>query len=387
VRSLEIAHVAALPVALLLSMGALTAPAIGQDAPSAPVVVLPAPTGPFAVGRTIYEWTDATRDEMLSDVEGERRSVVAWIWYPAELSAGAVSDYLPGALEAPIKAAIGLSSSQVVVPAHDDAPLIATGGPLPVLLFSHGSGSLLAVYTAMLTELASHGYVVVGIQHPYNAMMTTFADGRAIPTSPAAENDTVQYWSEDTAFVVDQLTGLAAGTGMFAGRLDLSLLGAFGHSFGGAAAAEFCLGDARCVAGLNLDGSLSGEVENLGVTQPFMQVISGTTCEDVAAAGAMTLEACLPLLARYEAGWQTTFDSSDVGYRVRVGGSKHGSFSDLPFLEPLAAMFNDGSEIAPERAWEITTQLTLVFFDRHLNAKETPFPDYSEVVLETVDRR
>jgi pimeloyl-ACP methyl ester carboxylesterase len=373
---------------LLLSAAALPEPAIGQDAPTSLVVVLPAPTGPFAVGRTIYEWTDAARDEMMSDVEGERRSVVAWVWYPARPSAGATSKYLPGALEAPINAAIGLSSSQVMVPAHDDAPLMATGGPLPVLLFSHGSGSLLAVYTAMLTELASHGYVVVGIQHPYNAMMTTFADGRAIPTSPAAANDTVQYWSEDTAFVVDQLMGLAAGTGMFAGRLDLSRVGVFGHSFGGAASAEFCLDDARCIAGLNFDGSLSGEVENVGVKQPFMQVISGTACEDVVAAGAMTLEKCLPLLARYEAGWQTTFDRSDVGYRVRVAGSKHGSFSDLPLLEPLAAMFNDGSELAPERAWQITTQLTLAFFGRHLNASdEIPFPDYPEVVIEIVDRR
>ena len=147
------------------------------------------------------------------------------------------------------------------LPTQDDAPLAETGGKFPVLVFSHGSGSLLAIYTAMLSEIASHGYVVVGIQHPYNAMMTTFADGRTIPASPAAANDTVQYWSEDTAFVVDELEKLAAGTGKFGGRLDLSRLGAFGHSFGGAASAEFCLDDARCVAGINFDGSLSGDVE------------------------------------------------------------------------------------------------------------------------------
>ena len=43
-------------------------------------------------------------------------------------------------------------------------------------------------------------------------------------------------------------------------------------SFGGAATAEFCLDDARCVAGINFDGSLSGDVERVGLKKPFMQV-------------------------------------------------------------------------------------------------------------------
>ena len=176
----------------------------------------------------------------------------------------------------------------------------------------------------------------------------------------------MQYWSEDTAFVVDELEKLASGTGKFGGRLDLTRLGAFGHSFGGAASAEFCLDDARCVAGINFDGSLSGDVEKAGVTQPFMQVFSGTTCEEVAASGAMTLEACLPMLAQYEVGWQRMFDASEVGYRLTIPESRHGSFSDLPLLAPLSPMFADAATIAPERLVEISSQSALAFFDRHL---------------------
>ena len=33
-------------------------------------VTLPAPTGPFAVGRTIYDWVD----------EGSKRELLVWIW-------------------------------------------------------------------------------------------------------------------------------------------------------------------------------------------------------------------------------------------------------------------------------------------------------------------
>jgi pimeloyl-ACP methyl ester carboxylesterase len=385
-RNLSLLGAALLSGVALLITAALSLSALGEEMPTA--VVLPAPTGPFAVGRTIYEWTDVSRDEMFSDVAGEHRSVVVWVWYPAEASDAPASDYMPNGLGDLIEQAVGLPARLVQVPAQDDAPLAETDGTLPVLVFSHGSGSLTAVYTAMLTEIASHGYVVVAIQHPYNAMMTTFADGRAIPTSPDAGKDSVQYWSEDTAFVVDELEHLAAGSGKFGGRLDLTRLGVFGHSFGGAAAAEFCLDDARCVAGLNFDGSVSGDVEKVGVTQPFMQVLSGTTCEEVAAAGAMTLDECRPQLERYKIGWQTMFDASAVGYRLTISGARHGSFSDLPLLATLTPVFAEaGATITPERTLEISTRFVLAFFDRHLNGANAPLPDAPEALLEVSDRR
>src|SRR5690242_18070787 len=55
---------------------------------------LPAPTGPFAVGRAIDEW----RDERHADPFDPRatRELVVWIWYPAERTATAkAADYLP----------------------------------------------------------------------------------------------------------------------------------------------------------------------------------------------------------------------------------------------------------------------------------------------------
>jgi pimeloyl-ACP methyl ester carboxylesterase len=175
---------------------------------------------------------------------------------------------------------------------------------------------------------------------------------------------------------------------MFARRLDLSRLGVFGHSYGGAAAAEFCLDDVRCVAGLNFDGSYSGDVEAAGVRQPFMQVLSETSCEDVVARGGMpSLEECLTVLERYEAGWQRMFDTSTAAYRLTVAGSKHGSFSDVPFLLPLVPNFAEGATIAPERAWEIATRLALAFFYRHLGGGEGPFPEFPEVTLEVENRR
>jgi hypothetical protein len=39
---------------------------------------------------------------------------------------------------------------------------------------------------AIAEELASHGYVVVGVNHTYETAVTVFADGQVVPMSPAA---------------------------------------------------------------------------------------------------------------------------------------------------------------------------------------------------------
>lgn len=113
-----------------------------------------------------------------------------------------------------------------------------------------------------------------------------------------------------------------------------------------------------------------------------MQVFSETTCEDVAGAGVMTVAECGPLLLQYQAGWQRMFDASEAGYRLTVAGSKHNSFSDLPFIAPLIPAFASGGDISPDRVWEISTQYALAFFNRYLKDAREPFPDFPETLLE-----
>jgi predicted dienelactone hydrolase len=64
-------------------------------------------------------------------------------------------------------------------------------------------------------------------------------------------------------------------SGKFTGRLDMARVGVFGHSFGGAQAAQFCSQDSRCKAGVDVDGSLHGSVIQAGIHKPFMFLLSG----------------------------------------------------------------------------------------------------------------
>ena len=48
-------------------------------------------------------------------------------------------------------------------------------------VFQAGNADRVEVLTAQLEDLASHGYVVAAITHPYDALLTVFPDGRRVP--------------------------------------------------------------------------------------------------------------------------------------------------------------------------------------------------------------
>ena len=63
---------------------------------SSPGVTLPAPTGPYAIGRTTFHWVDENRDEALTLSRSDKRELLVHLWYPTEQRGGR-SPYLPDA--------------------------------------------------------------------------------------------------------------------------------------------------------------------------------------------------------------------------------------------------------------------------------------------------
>src|SRR5260370_24508442 len=71
-------------------------------------IVLPTPTGSFAVGRVIYDWTDDANVDTLAPVSGTKRELLVWIWYPTAAGRSvAMDDYLPAQMRAPALPADG----------------------------------------------------------------------------------------------------------------------------------------------------------------------------------------------------------------------------------------------------------------------------------------
>jgi predicted dienelactone hydrolase len=146
---------------------------------------VPRPSGPFTVARTRREWIDPDRDEIYSDNPGDRRELVAWIWYPAGAAPGLEqAPYLPEAWTS-VADLLGINVAGLLSNAWASGGMADDQTSYPVVIMSpSGFPPLLLSGTA--EELASHGYAVVGVNHTYETTVTIFTDGRVLPRNPEA---------------------------------------------------------------------------------------------------------------------------------------------------------------------------------------------------------
>ena len=262
-------------------------------------ITLPTPTGPFAVGRAIYDWTDDTKLDTLAPVPGTKRELLIWMWYPsAAVRSVAVDEYLPASMRAAAGPAGGplrlLTRDLSKVHGHStrESDLSPEQRSYPVVIMRGGASAAAWSYSTLAEDLSSHGYVVVGFDAPYRTSSVVFPDGRVMRRIPEnnpelclektgqerdrCANRLLIAWTSDMAFVLDKLEQLNASpaSGKFTGRLDLTRVGVFGHSFGGAQAAQFCSQDPRCKAGIDVDGAPQGSVIQTGINRPFLFLLS-----------------------------------------------------------------------------------------------------------------
>jgi len=249
-----------------------------------------------------------------------------------------------------------------------------------------------------LTEqLASQGYIVVGVEHAGGTNATVFPDGTVMPfyadagqklDNGAFDRLADEVWVPDVKFVLDKLEALGnsakipAGEGTseaferFAGRMDLDRLGIVGYSLGGAAAVQTLLGDDRLKAGIDMDGGFYGSLRALnGIGRPFMLIQSERTYapdamsdEQLAAVGATReqYEATVGELLKRQAR------AADGGnYVLTLRHTDHTSFSDAPLYSPLLSA---ASGLDARGAHRVIETYTTAFFDKYLKGKPLELP-------------
>ena len=157
-------------------------------------LTLPTPTGPFAVGRAVYDWKDDAHVDALAPVPGTRRELLVWIWYPSAAGpSAAIDDYVPAWMRAAVELPPGLLGfltrdlSKVHGHSARDADLSPRPRSFPVVIMRAGASALVVSYSTLAEDLASHGYVVVGFDAPYRTFDVAFPDGRVMSRPP--END------------------------------------------------------------------------------------------------------------------------------------------------------------------------------------------------------
>lgn len=306
-------------------------------------IALPDPTGQFAVGRTLYDWVDDQTLDPLAPA-GTKRELLVWVWYPAAASSGKIAEYVPDATQRAVERDRGpllrfLTKDLSKVHTHSlrDADVSQQQRSYPVAIMRAGASLEVWNYSTLAEDLASHGYVVVGIDAPYRVFVVAFPDGRVIRRLPENNpelcigrvgqeharcvNRILTDWTSDIGYVLDRLGQLNKSdpSSKFTGRLDMTRVGVFGHSFGGAQAAQFCSQDSRCKAGIDVDGSLHGSVIDTGIPTPFMFLGSGEGDFSSSAE-----------VRQIETDIKSVYDRLPPNGRLRVSirGANHFTFSD-----------------------------------------------------------
>src|SRR5579872_3765429 len=130
-----------------------------------PVFELPVPTGPYKVGTQTRHLIDRSRIDPFLDHPESPRELMIQIWYPADqASRGEFAPYREKSITTFRSAHFALVRTHSIL----GAPL-ARGVTYPVLLYTPSWSGIRTECTCQVEELASHGYVVVGIDHPYCA--------------------------------------------------------------------------------------------------------------------------------------------------------------------------------------------------------------------------
>jgi dienelactone hydrolase len=278
-----------------------------------------------------------------------------------------------------------------------------------VLLFNHGYGSFQKQSTSLLEELASHGYVVLSVGHPWESLIVQFTDGtvvkhrRDLPawrateagfknlevaarevepllakaraakepaallevmqalaatSSYAALGPVLERWVKDTRVVLDHLEKLDAGAlaAPLEGVVDGGRVGVLGHSLGGMVAGQLAMTEPRVRAGMNFDGAqLPPPDGTWRLAAPFCFLYADTT---KVGRLAVTNEGMNDALLS---------EAPSGSWSAVLKKAAHLNFTDMNNRGLMAAALGDIDRAEMAR---LLRALTVGFFDHHLKSRQ-----------------
>lgn len=385
----------------LLCLGVSVFQGIGM-----PIMKLPAPSGPFLVGTMTYTVIDESRAETQTDDPNDKRELFLEVWYPAERQKGETipgPKSLWGELYAGKMDRVSFFMNYlrgVKTHSFQEVPANSADGPYPVIIFNHGLQMFTSQNTLLVEHLASHGFIVVSVAHPYESLRVNLPmAGTVIPefirslenfqeamtwikrtSGPVLEareemkkvssreeraqimlkaienseiNQIVGVWEADNRFVLDHLMSTDAQTLLFHEIMDTSRIGVMGMSVGGAAATELCKSDNRVKAAINVDGLQYGVRNHEPLKVPFMMLYS----ED----GVGTNDFLL-------------LNSQNDFHEYYFRNVRHADFTDLTLVWPILRTYGQLGDIPGKRMVQLSNEVIQSFWDHYL--KDQPLKSF-----------
>lgn len=368
----------------------LTALAVAtvSDARAHSTIPTISPSGPYSVGRRAVVWTDSSRRDPTDTTRF--RDVAAWIWYPAKRVSNEVAEPpLPDewqarrleSLQTKLGPDVARAMQSFKVHSQTDAPVIGGDDRLPVLLFIPGLSWLASDYSTLVEDLASHGYVVVGISPTGFSDPVVFPDGRIVARTLGLGEKIgtdQSYVHDDALFALERIRHL--DDGFLRDRLDLGRIGAFGHSLGGTASLVLADHDSTVRAAINIDGDAMGDVREARPHQPILLISSDIpTIDEAPQNPSRNMELVRQGLERSEKRrtdeWTAISSQSVSAHRIRIPRTYHLNFEDAALASGLLvtseARWMKFGKIEPEQGLTTLAKIVRSFFDQSFGRSST----------------
>lgn len=325
-------------------------------------------TGPYKVKMAAAILVDENRIETF-ETDGSNREVPVYFYYPEV-------DMVSGQTDAATE--------------------------FPLVIFSHGAFGYYQSNTSTYMELASNGYVVISLDHPYHSFFTKDTDGKTILVNPQFMQE-VMYINEmetpeqeiielshnwldirtaDMNFVLDSVkkakepaqtvlpacwhmadTASAEELRTVLAMANTERIGLMGHSMGGAASVTVGRIRDDIDAVIDLDGTMLGEQFS------YINGVYDFYDEEYPVPLLMISNEPHYLEAQELADWYVNSwvlaNAKDAKYTY-FKGSGHMNFTDLPLFSPaLAKMLGIGT-VDAEKCVTTMNQLILDYYNCYL---------------------
>ena len=302
-------------------------------------IEIPKWTGPYSVGVTQHVFNKTTLKDPFAP-NNISHNYLATLYYPTTSETNNTIPYIPPQLATIYENLYSYATNSLAnLTTHiqPNAPPHSTTLHNPTLIFGPGGlGPPSAAYQAFLTDLASYGYLVAALDHPYEQPFLQYPSGGlgivgVDPTTPNVDYEAVyDVRIGDTLDFIRQFPSLVSSRFDTALPFNTSHFVLLGHSLGGAAAVgtltqASVLQDTTFLGAINLDGKFWGST-------------ASNATEEADAHKPVFLFGSQGHDPTTDNTW-LTFPLSQSGWwrEVNVKGSRHLDFSDVTFWKRLNA--------------------------------------------------
>jgi len=339
-----------------------------------PITKMPAPSGSYHVGTQSFTLIDETRPAIYSSDLNDHRKINYQMWYP--------SDDVDGYEQAPwlydgkpiakgVAKMMGLPAFSLnhttLIESHSyiDAPLSNKQDQYPVVIISHGWTGFLNLHTDIAELLASHGYIVISIDHTYGSAATVFEDDVAYLNRDALPNrdktpnfldygnTLINTYAGDITALINQMETFNNGDTQFTDKLDLDQIGLIGHSTGAGAAVTTAIQDERVKLVLGMDAwvePIKEEVTSQGLDIPSL-FLRSEEWEDK--------DNNINL-------YQLIKSSTKTPELYQIDGTKHLDFTMVYMYSPISSNIGITGPLDGFKSAKIQQDIILNFFNTHV---------------------